>query len=101
MHRKIIFVFVLLFIICFCIINTNSFKRFFINSAMTSMNHQYLAYILYDEDTVKEVLANNRIIESGESTDTSVINTELAEDTGVYESIYEKQNKRNCPDRIR
>ena len=58
---------------------------------MTTMEHKYLAYILYDEETVDEVLANNRIIESGESTDTSAINTELAEDTGVYESVYEEQ----------
>ena len=63
MHRKIIFVFVLLFIICFCIINTNSFKRFFINSAMTSMNHQYLAYILYDEDTINEIMLSNYVEE--------------------------------------
>ena len=67
------------------------FRNLLITTAMTTMEHKYLAYILYDEDTVKEVLANNRIIESGESTDTSAINTELAEDTGVYESIYEEQ----------
>lgn len=67
------------------------FRDLLITTAMTTMEHKYLAYILYDEETVEEVLANNRIIESGESTDTSAINTELAEDTGVYESIYEEQ----------
>ena len=67
------------------------FRDLLITTAMTTMEHKYLAYILYDEETVDEVLANNRIIESGESTDTSAINTELAEDTGVYESVYEEQ----------
>ena len=67
------------------------FRDLLITTAMTTMEHKYLAYILYDEATVDEVLANNRIIESGESTDTSAINTEIAKDTGVYESIYEEQ----------
>lgn len=67
------------------------FRDLLVTTAMTTMEHKYLAYILYDEETVQKVLENNRIIESGESTDTSAINTELAEDTGVYESIYEEQ----------
>ena len=67
------------------------FRELLVTTAMTTMSHKYLAYILYSEETVKEILDKNKIVESGESTDTSAINTELAEDTGVYESIYEEQ----------
>lgn len=67
------------------------FRDLLVTTAMTTMSHKYLAFILYSEDTVKEILDKNKIVESGESTDTSAINTELAEDIGVYESIYEEQ----------
>ena len=67
------------------------FRELLVITAMTTMNHKYLAYILYSEEIVNEILENNRIVESDESTDTSAINTELAVDTGVYESIYEEQ----------
>ena len=49
------------------VINTDSFKRFFITSAMTTMNHQYLAYILYDEDTINEVMMSNYVEEVDEN----------------------------------
>ena len=49
------------------VINTDSFKRFFITSAMSSMNHQYLAYILYDEDTINEVMMSNYVEEVDEN----------------------------------
>ena len=67
------------------------FKDWLVTTAISTMEHGYLAYILYDQDTINEVLSRNVIIESNESTDTSAINTELAKDNGVYESIYEEE----------
>ena len=67
------------------------FKDWLVTTAISTMEHGYLAYILYDQETIDEVLARNVIIESTESTDTSAINTELAKDNGVYESVYEEQ----------
>lgn len=67
------------------------FRDFLVTTAMTTMNHRYFAYVLYNEDMVEKILDSNKVVETEESTDTSIINTTLSEDTGVYESIYEEQ----------
>lgn len=67
------------------------FRDFIVTTAMTTMSHKYFAYVLYSESMVEDVLNNNRVIESNESTDISAIDTSLGADTGVYESIYEEQ----------
>ena len=43
------------------VINTSSFKIFWIPTAMTTMSHKYLAYTLYSEDTVNKVMKENYI----------------------------------------
>ena len=43
------------------VINTSSFKVFWIPTAMTTMSHKYLAYTLYSEDTVNKVMKENYI----------------------------------------
>lgn len=43
------------------VINTSEFKAFWIPTAMTTMTHKYLAYTLYDEDTVNKVMSENYI----------------------------------------
>lgn len=67
------------------------FRDFVVTTAMTTMNHKYFAYVLYSENMVNETLDNNKVIETSESTDTSIINTTPVKDTGSYESIYEEQ----------
>ena len=67
------------------------FRDYLVTTAMTTMNHKYFAYVLYSEEMVEKILANNRIIESDSPTDTSKINTKPVLDTGTYESIYEEQ----------
>ena len=42
------------------------FRDFWITSAMTTMNHQYLATWVYSEKTIQKVLENNSIIEVDE-----------------------------------
>lgn len=64
------------------------FRNFWITTAMTTMRHQYLAHIFYSNETIEEVMANNFVIESGEDTNTSLIDHEK---TTHYDDIYEEQ----------
>lgn len=50
------------------------FKDWLITTAMTTMNHQYLATWFYDEYDVNMVLAKNSVVESGEDTNPNLIN---------------------------
>ena len=38
------------------------FRNFWITSAMTTMSHQYLATWFYNDNTINEVLANNKLV---------------------------------------
>lgn len=67
------------------------FRDLYVTTAMTTMTHKYFAYVLYSEETVKEVLDNNKIVEPEENTDSSAINFNPNFDTNDYESIYEEQ----------
>ena len=49
------------------------FRNFWITSAMTTMNHQYLATLLYSDETIQEVLKQNAIIKPDGKTNTSLI----------------------------
>ena len=51
----------------------SGFREWLITSAMTTMRHQYLATWFYDDETIQEVLNNNKVHETDESTDTSMI----------------------------
>lgn len=52
----------------------DGFRDWLITSSMTTMTHQYFAKWFYDDDTIKEVMSRNVVIESGENTDLSLIN---------------------------
>ncbi|MDD6223497.1 MAG: phosphodiester glycosidase family protein [bacterium] len=66
------------------------FRERWITTAMTTMSHQYLATMLFDNDTIQEVLARNKTIEPEEDTNPNLINTEDI-NTTKYSSKYEKQ----------
>lgn len=68
----------------------SGFREWWITTAMTTMTHQYLATWFYDQATIDEVLAKNKVEEFGEDTDTSLIKVDLGEKT-EYENEYEKQ----------
>lgn len=68
------------------VINTHKFKSFWIPTAMTTMSHQYLAYMLYDEATINKVMSENYIEQNAE-----VMNL----DEIVIGSIKEKTNYSN------
>lgn len=66
------------------------FRERWITTAMTTMSHQYLAKMLFDDDTIYEVLANNKTIEPDEDTNPDLININQEKVT-KYKSKYEKQ----------
>ena len=67
----------------------NGFRDWLITSAMTTMTHQWIAYLFYDEDTINAVMASNRVDEIQEDTDTNAIVIGVQEET-TYENEYEK-----------
>ena len=69
----------------------HGFRDFWITTAMTTMNHQYLAKWLYKEDTINAVLAKNKVIESNED-----INIDLIEiyDNSVTSTVYKDEYDR-------
>lgn len=58
----------------------SGFRDWLITSAMTTMTHQWIAYIFYDEDTVEGVLGENRVDEIVEETDVETIVIAVPED---------------------
>ena len=54
------------------------FRTWLITTSMQTMNHQYICKIFYNEEQIKEVMEQNVVIESGESTDTSLVSKKRA-----------------------
>lgn len=72
------------------IINTNSFKAFWIPTAMTTMSHKYLAYALYSEKTVNKIMSENYIeINTDEVNLDDVVIGDISKKTH-FSSKYEK-----------
>lgn len=68
------------------------FRDFWITTAMTTMNHQYLATWLYSDETINEVLENNKMIVPDEDTDTDLIDIYDEDNTSeVYKDEYDRQ----------
>ncbi len=69
----------------------SGFREWLITTAMTTMTHQYFATWFYDDDTIQDVLNNNRIDETNEitNTDTIVIN-QTNEEKLEYANEYER-----------
>lgn len=68
------------------------FKDWLITTAMTTMNHQYFATWFYDEYDVNLVLANNRVVESGEDSNPDLINFSQPNfNQTTYKNEFEKQ----------
>lgn len=51
----------------------SGFREWLITSAMTTMRHQYLATWFYSDETIQKVLENNKVHETNENTDASMI----------------------------
>ena len=73
------------------LIQTDSFKTFWIPTAMTTMSHKYLAYTLYSEDTVNKVMSENYIEQSTEVMNLDDIVIGSSEGITHYTSKYEEE----------
>lgn len=72
----------------------NGFRDWLITSAMTTMTHQWIAYVFYDEDTINAVMSSNRVDEIQEDTDTNAIVigvNEKEENSKPQEKVYENE----------
>ena len=68
------------------------FRNWLVTTAMTTMTHQYFATWFYDDDTIQEILDQNKVVEIDENTDESVINVAAAEEQVTeYRNEYEKE----------
>ena len=68
----------------------DSFKEFWITSAMTTMNHKYLATWIYSDKYINKVLANNTVEEVNEISDPNKI-VFRKYTTTIYRNEYEKE----------
>lgn len=50
------------------------FRSWYITTGMSTMNHQWLCRMFYNSDQISDIMDQNYIKESGESTDASLIN---------------------------
>jgi len=96
--KKIIIIISSIFVVCisiglFLLYGPYSgFRDFWITTAMTTMEHQYLAKIFYSDETIERVLESNRVIEPEGTTDTSLIDIyDNTSNTVVYKDKYDKQ----------
>lgn len=92
--KKVIILAILDIIAIFCLLLAygpySGFRDMFVTTAMDTKSHKYLAYILYSDEQIKEILSKNYLKENDEITDQGQINFDN-EDPHVYESIYEEQ----------
>ncbi len=56
------------------------FRDWYITTAMTTMNHQYLATMFYSMETIDEVMDRNKTIEVDSVTDPTLIATNITEE---------------------
>ena len=65
-------------------------RNWLVTTAMTTMNHQYLATMFYSDETIQKILEKNKIIEPDSNTNLDIINTNSIKTT-VYKDEYEKE----------
>ena len=63
------------------------FRERWITTAMTTMSHQYLATMLFDDETIAEVLAKNKTIEPDEDTNPDLINVDRKYEKKILEIV--------------
>ena len=68
------------------------FKTWLITTAMQTMNHQYYCKWFYGQEDIDNIIDNNYVEESGESTDVTLVEKhEYKYKKDSYENDYEKQ----------
>lgn len=70
----------------------NGFRNFLITTAMTTMNHQYLATTFYSDKTIDKVLSENYVDEGDASTDTTLVSmTNYSSGSTMFLNKYDKE----------
>lgn len=69
----------------------DGFRNFWITSAMTTMNHQYLATWFYSDKTIQKVLASNSVEEVDEATNPDLVQLRHYTDKTIYKNEYDKE----------
>ena len=72
-------------------INNDSFKNFWIPTALTTKSHKYLAYMLYDEDEVNKIMSENYIEKNTEVINLDEIVIGNTKEKTHYSSKYEEE----------
>lgn len=68
------------------------FREWLITTAMTTMNHQYLAKWFYSDKTIENVLKKNYVVESSEDTDTNQVKfVDYNKLKVMYKNKYERE----------
>ena len=68
----------------------SGFRDWLITTAMTTMTHQYFATWFYDDETIQEVLAKNKVEETDEITNTNTIIINQTSSKKEYANEYER-----------
>ena len=66
------------------------FRNIFVTTAMKTRNHQYLAYVFYNEKMIKKIMDNNYFIEINEDVNLDDIVIDTAEKK-KYKDKYEEE----------
>lgn len=86
----LIFLLDIIFVDGLFLINSDKFKTFWIPTAMTTKSHKYLAYTLYNENEVNDVMSKNFIEQSTENVDLDAITIDGGNSKKHYSNKYEK-----------
>ncbi len=68
----------------------HQFRNWLITTAMQTMNHQYLCKWFYSSKEIDKVLSENFVKESGDSTNTDLVDTSGRKEPVTYENEYEE-----------
>ena len=76
----------------------SGFRDWLITTAMTTMTHQYFATWFYDDETIQESLAKNKVEETDEITNTNTIIINQTSSKKEYANEYERAVLEKDPD---
>ena len=66
-----------------------SFRNWYVTTALSTGSHKYLAYIFYSPDRLEEIMAENQVYVTNESSDIDSIDFDL--ETETYANEYERE----------
>lgn len=71
--KFIIIIFIIIIFSCWFVLYNTSVKDLIITSSYSTMNHKYIADILYSDNTISDVLDKNMVLESSEVSNPDLI----------------------------